>query len=349
MLASTCHSVGMLLMFFVTVALGSSVNRTFIVDKDQWFKSRRRTISIDAEMTSFALRDAPREDIPVIYDACSKEGKSVLFIHLRRAGGTSLINFLDHGLGVEQCHRKDMIQRVETYLHIFHRKDGAWSLEDSFGSIEPSFRPLSLFNIRDPMKRMWSMYNFEKRWGRSVGFGQESLPTNSSPIYFSKPEGFFQSYPDNFYVRVLCCKGYQMDKKVGISQLARAKEVLEHEFGVVTILEWFSDPRFQHYLYSTLAARKTRPFECFVNSFDMYPGQKDLLGEIKFENPTFETIWRNRNYLDFELFRFAKALTWRRMLPFWNRTNGELLPFGREFPVVDWTDRSNFVGKLRCR
>jgi len=349
MVLSAFHSAGMVSMLFSTFALGSSVTDTFNLTTEKWLKSRHRAVSIDAEITSFALRDAPREDIPVIYNICSKEGRSVLFIHLRRAGGTSLINFLDHGVGEEQCHRKDMIRRVETYLHIFHRKDGAWSLEDEFGSIETSRRPLSVFNIRDPMKRMWSMYNFEKRWDRSVGFGRESLPTNSSPIYFSSPQGFFQSYPDNFYVRVLCCKGMQMEKKVGGPHLARAKAVLEHEFGIVPILEWFSDPRFQHYLYSTLDARKTRPFECYLRSFDMFPGQKDLLGVVKFENPAFETIWRNRNNLDFELFRFAKRLTWRRMIPFWNRTNGELVPFGREFPVVNWTDKSNFVGKLRCR
>jgi len=306
--------------------------------------------SNDVELTEFKLRDVPSETTAVIYDVCSHS--VILHIHLRRGGGTTLRTFFNKGVVKKQCKKSVTVQTVEAYLHIF--KLDHWSLEEEFGQKDPTQRPLSVINLRDPMMRLWSLYNFEFRYKKGyVGFHPEHLPTDSSPVWINNsPQEFFTWYPDNFYVRVLCCKGdQQLIGKVGANHLSRAMEVLEHEFGVITILEWYMDPRFQHYLYSTLnISKEVKPFECYVRSYAMQAGQKDLLGVIQFVDPVFVESWKKLNSLDYELFRYAQKLVWRRVLQFWNESNGKLLPVDREprslkFPI--WTEEL-FQSRVNC-
>jgi len=74
-------------------------------------------------------------------------------------------------------------------------------------------------------------------------------------------------------------------------------KVLEHEFGLIAIMEWYSDPRFQHYLYSTLnISKEIKPFGCYQKVFGMKrKGLQDILGVIQFLDPEFEENWKKRN------------------------------------------------------
>jgi len=293
----------------------------------------------DAELSTFQLREAPSLTTPVVYDVCSEEKETILFIHLRRGGGTTMVYFLK-GIQKYMCHGDHMIHHVETYLGSFG-KDRCWSLEREFLLKEPAIRPVTVINLRDPFERMWSLYNFEQRYTRTVGFRKDSLQNSSSPVWIEPPEKHFKKYPDNFYVRVLCCannKGKLLEEKIGRSHLSRAMKVLEHEIGIIAIFEWFQDPRFTHYLYSTLNTTKVLPYECFRYSFDMADGQRDLLGKIRFTDPVFEETWRRNNSFDFELYHFARRLAWHRVMLFWNVTNGELLPLVLEPRVSNYDE-----------
>jgi len=179
---------------------------------------------------------------------------------------------------------------------------------------------------------MWSLYNFEERYQRAVGFHRSDLQNSSSPVWVEPPEKFFTEYPDNFYVRVLCCNNNHarlLEEKIGRSHLSRAMKVLEHEIGIIAILEWFEDPRWMHYLYSTFNTTGVLPFECFQKTFGMTEGQRELLGKITFTDPAFEETWKRNNSLDLELYYYARRLSWSRIMLFWNVSNGELLPLVR--------------------
>jgi len=282
----------------------------------------------EAELSTFTLRKAPSLTKPVVYDACKQ---TIFLLHFRRGGGTTLLRFLQKGIERSLCKsHKSIVNHFETYENFFHKY--CWSLETVFLESPPP-RPVTVVNLRDPFERMISMYNFEKRYARSVGFEHRTLPKSASPVWVDPPEKFFERYPDNFYVRVLCCANNHRNllaEKIGRSHLSRAMKVLEHEVGIIAIFEWFGDPRFKHYLYSTLNATTIVPFECFEFSYDMDEKHRSVLGKIKFTDPEFEESWRKNNSLDYELYYFARRLAWQRLQVFWNVSNGELFSFVRE-------------------
>lgn len=265
-----------------------------------------------------------------------------------------MVHFLERGLARKECgSRRHMIHRVETYVHGFGRPS-CWSLQQEFKLQEPASRRLAVMNLRDPLERMWSLYNFEQRYKRTIGWNRNTLQNSSSPVWVVSPEKYFEMYPDNFYVRVLCCannKGTLMTEteKLGLSHLERAKQVLEHEVGIIGICEWYADPRFQHYLYSTLNLTKVKSFECFRQSFDMAAGQKEVLGKIEFADPEFEDHWRKKKTLDFQLYLFARRLAWQRASLFWDSKSGELLPVINEPRVSKYSEWTEDAKKPRAQ
>jgi len=305
--------------------------------------------SRDAELSTFALREAPSLTKPEVYDICTGD-KETVFIHLRRVGGTTMLRFLKRGIQKHMCPKYHNIHHVETYVRTFGQHE-SWCLEKEFFSKDPLTRPLLIINLRDPLDRMWSLYSLENRYYGKVGFKNTDLPNSSSPIWDKPPEKYFTEFPDNFYVRVLCCsnnEGRLLEEKIGLSHLSRAKKVLEHEIGIIAIMEWFWDPRFTHYLHSTLNTRRVLPFGCFHKSFDMAEGQRELLGKIRFTDPAFEETWKRKNSLDFELYDFARRLSWSRIKLFWNVSNGDLLPLAREPPVSNYGEWKGEALNRQC-
>jgi len=115
--------------------------------------------SNNLNLTVYKLRNPPNMAKPVIYDICSQ--KMLLHIHLRRGGGSTLHKFLKLGLR-RNCRKRISVRKVETFINYVWKK--LWSLEEEFGQKEPDQRPFSVINLRDPMIRMWSLYNFEGRY-----------------------------------------------------------------------------------------------------------------------------------------------------------------------------------------
>merc|ERR1719419_1241105 len=61
------------------------------------------------ELTAYDLRETPSETTPEIYDVCNETDPGVLFVHLRRAGGATLNQFLVQGVGFEHCGRSSVV------------------------------------------------------------------------------------------------------------------------------------------------------------------------------------------------------------------------------------------------
>lgn len=220
---------------------------------------------------------------------------NIVLLHMRKAGGTSLRQYVRHLSDKVGLESRVIEGRTVDYKSLFCRQD----------------RTLYLTSIREPVARIKSSYRFEGRWhieekerrlDNAVSFAEwvdrASNTTNTD---------FVWNCVSNYYIKTLVGYPKRGGEGIGVAELDLAREVL-NRFDIVLITEWMSNPEIHRYVRNKLDFNQAIPNVRYPTES---PNPVHEQSEI-FDERTLERIDAD-NMLDKELYQYARELAKSRI------------------------------------
>lgn len=220
--------------------------------------------------------------------------EKVYFFHLRKAGGTSLRNYLG-----AYASEKQIPLEVDEGYSLNHAQ--------RFNSMP---RTLHITSLRHPIERIKSSYRFEGRWKQTeANFRPETELAFAKWVAETRcnhRERRLWTCSENYYVKSLIGYPQAGANGLGRAELALAKRRLR-EFEIVLITEQFSNLKTNRYLQHRLGFAQQVPHKRFPQ-----PKRPEASDEELFDQPTMDWLFE-ANRLDLELYQDACELFARRI------------------------------------